>query len=178
MADMTATGWDPAGAVVVLDSQRLMGTRTGRRALVQMNMRASWFGTGAVRYPSAGVPCPSPSTVGFRGNISYIIPLGPFTAAAGCGPSVASASGGAQGNLGAKTIPWGVVPPSTGTGDPVLRFLAGPPLTTAGAGANSTLITGCFTQEFTTDMAVTTFLTTGAAGTLTAYAIFVEGGRL
>lgn len=184
MADMTASGWEPAGAVVILQKSRANGARVGRRALVQLNMRASWFGTGAVNFPSDGVPAPAPSLVGFRKAISYIIPLGPFVGAAGVGPSVVSvsdASALAAGGLGRKVLPWGCVVPSAGTaehdnGSPYLRFLGGPPVATAAGGASPSLgNAGSFTRGLTTEIAVTTVIVTGI--TLTAYAIFVEGGR-
>ena len=104
MADMTATGWDAAGAVNVIQRMRPWGPQGGRQALVQLNFTATNFLDGAHVYPSNGIPAPSPSTMGFPNRLHYIIPTSPFFAAGGAGtPTVP-----------VRIMPWGFVVPTGG----------------------------------------------------------------
>lgn len=104
MADMTASGWYPSN-VQVLKTWRPWGPQSERHVLVKMLAHATNFGNGAHLVPREGVPAPFPSTVGFRENIEYIIPVSPFTVVSGpaagdpyliwgCTPPTGGASGG------------------------------------------------------------------------------------
>lgn len=162
---MTASGWYPSD-VTVLRSWRPWGPEGQRQNLVQLQLEATNFGGGADTYPTDGIPAPDPSVVGFRENISYIIPVSPFFAKAGpgAGPSL---NGGA--------MVWGCFPPTFGASGAgtnnacKLRFAAIRLATTVsgGPGAEATDIRQ---REFVTLYTASTMFSTDA---LVAYGIFV-----
>lgn len=166
MAAITATSWDAAPAVVILQPARPWGPHGQRRTLVQLNLQPSNFTAGDT-YPSDGIPAPAAARVGFREAIHYIIPLSPFMHVAGNGPTTFTA----------KVFPWGCFPPTygasgvTGTSVNHIRLVGGVPVATAAAGANPSFVGKSFLNELTTNAVATDLVSDGDA--LTAYAIFV-----
>lgn len=154
MVAMTASGWEAAGAVNILQTFRPAGPGMQRRALVQLVLSATNFGNGAHLYPSGnGIPLPAPTLVGFREYISYVIPLGPFAAV----------------GLNTRHISWGAVPPSGGASGSATP--AGSPLMRVAGLMGATPSGGpTYQLEAVTTLAASTLFTTNA---MQANAIFV-----
>lgn len=170
MVDMTATGWDPAGAVNIVRRHRPWGPNGERQNVIQLNFTATNFGDGAHVYPSAGIPAPGPSTCGLREYISYMIPFGPFMLAGGAGaPSVP-----------VHMLPWGVMVPTGGVSgavaprnSPLIRVFTVRTGTDATGGAGAEPLLGGIVKlrEFTTAVVVSDIAVTGL--TYTAFAMVV-----
>lgn len=165
MADMTATGWDASGAIVILKQSRPWGANQERENLVQLNFRATNFGDGAAVYPSAGIPAPAATTAGFREHISYIIPFGPFARSGGGGAGVTIAG---QAYAWSAVVPTGGVSGTTPRNAPLIR-LFGVANPTALGGADQVFLA---LKECPTTRAASDIVPTGAID-LTAYALFV-----
>lgn len=159
MAVMTATGWDPARAITIIKRTRRFGARVSKRVLIQMEFNPTNFGDGAQTYPSNGMPCPSPSTVGLN-SIYYIIPISPFVRTAGNGPTTFTS----------RAFPWGCAVPTWGTSGaaaqtitPVMRLICGPAVVTGPSGANALMQARSLCNELTTDTAASDICPTAAA---------------
>lgn len=159
MVDMTATGWDApdatggfGAAVRVLNTWRPYGPGSRRVALVQLTLAATNFGNGAGVYPGEGVPAPSPSTVGFRNNIDYIIPLSPFSLVTGAG----------------RILSWGCVPQTYAASGAV----TGPRLRFTGLNGATPSAGATYQLEAVSSLQAQVLLSTSV---MMAHALFVGG---
>lgn len=153
MPAMTATGWDAAGAITILKTYRPYGPQQQRQALVQLVLTATNFGNGAHFYPSSpGIPLPSPTRVGFRESIDYVIPLGALVGATGI----------------SRYVMWGCQPPTGGVSGTTPGLTPG--MRVAGLVGATPSGGPTYILEAVTTLAASTLFTTNA---LQTFALFV-----